>query len=161
MLKFAYLWYYLFTLEKIDDDISGLLNSRVLRVDNEIGLGRYVIILINTGETLNDTLTRFLIEPFDVTSFADLERRVDKYFEERQIGVLVNFSCHFPVRRERRHEAAEGNDASIRKESRDLSNATYILLAIFFAEAEITVQTSTYVVTIQAIRGNSLFQKQY
>lgn len=159
LLGFVQLWYNMFTLEKIDDEIGGLSNSRVLRVDDEIRSDGYIVILIDTSETLNNTLAGLLIKSLNVTGFAYLEGCLDEYLEEGQIGVSVNLACHFPIRRERRYEAAEGDDASIREEPRDFGDATHILLAILFTEAKIAIQTGAHIVSVQTVCRNSLFEE--
>lgn len=151
----------MFALEKVDDPLGGLLDARILRVDDEVGLGRHVVSLIDAREALDDTLTRLLVETLDVATLAHLERRLNEHLEERQIGVRVDLAGHPSVRRERRHEATERDHAGVGEESRDFGDTTHVLLAVLFTEAEVTVQTGAYVVTVQAIRGDSLEHREF
>lgn len=56
---------------------------------------------------------------------------------------------------EGRDETAQAYNTTVSKEFGDLSHSSYVLLTILFGEAQVFIQTSPYVVTVEAVCRDS------
>ena len=59
----------------------------------------------------------------------------------------------------RRNKGGDRNDTSVGEQSRDLADASQVLLAILFGKAQARVQSETNIVAIQAVRVDPHLQQ--
>lgn len=107
----------------------------------------------DTGELLDLTSLRLLVQTLRISVLASLDASIDKDLNERQFGdvSLVQLPCDLTVSLVRRDERSDGDSGGGGEEKRNFRDTTNILLAIPGRETEVLVQAETDVVAIETV----------
>src|SRR3954468_6436670 len=91
-----------------EDDLRALLGRVLLRLDPDVGARRLLVRIVDAGEALDLALERLLVQAFDVTARALLDRGRHGHLDERP-PLLDELACLAPgllVRRDCRGDHA-------------------------------------------------------
>lgn len=109
----------------------------------------FLVLLVDAGESLDETLPRLLVQAFGVSFFAYLQRRVYEDFEERQTAFLVYVPSHYTIGHKGRYEAAQAYVTCVCEEFRHFCNSPYVFLAVFWGETQVFVEAVAHVIAIK------------
>src|SRR3954452_1419697 len=89
-----------------EDDLRALLGRVLLRLDPDVGARRFLVRVVYAGEALDLALERLLVQAFDVTARALLDRCRDVNLDERPplLDELARLPPGLLVRRDRRRD---------------------------------------------------------
>src|SRR3954452_13702632 len=89
-----------------EDDLRALLGRVLLRLDPDVGARRLLVRVVDAGEALDLALERLLVQAFDVTARALLDRFRDVPLDKRPplLAELARLPPGLLVRRDRRRD---------------------------------------------------------
>ena len=102
-------------LKELQKSVCAFLDRLLVGVENEFGTLRFVIGIINTGETLDLPGTRLLVEPLGVSLFSLFQRTAHVDFKERDVRFDVNRTDLIAINLIRADEAGDGDHPAVSK----------------------------------------------
>lgn len=146
-------------LQIADDDLHGILDTRLVRADVDLGLERLLIRRADARELWDLALSRLLVQALGIALLGDFDGDVDPDFHERHAGFaartlrLVQLAREVAVAAVRADEARDGDGAGVGEELGDLGDAADVFFAVLRGEAEVLVEPEADVVAVQAVGG--------
>lgn len=123
-------------LEKQDDLVHDGTDSLLLKVDNEVGLGRSLIGVVDTGEVLNLTLAGGSVDTTAVSLLAVLERGGDVH-EEEGAGLLDEVAGSLAGLLEGGDGSGDDGGTGLGELGGDKGNAGDVEVTVLAAEAKL------------------------
>lgn len=148
-------------LEVLDDKVNASWNVVLMGRDVDLRVFGCLIWVRDTSEVRDETSTGFLVQALGVTLLGDLKRDVSMDLEEGEAGLFVYFTSGLASLSVGADESGDGKSTRISKELGNFSNTANVFDSVFFAEAQVLVQTKTNVVAIKSVAHDALFKKSF
>lgn len=131
----------------IDNPVDTMIDRLTLCVQREVRIRGRVIGRPDTREVRNFPAAGTSIESFGVALFADVERRVDKDFDERRFANDV--PGIFPVLWMRRNGCRDGDEPFFAKKRGHVSDAAKAFRTLSFAIAQVGIEAGAQHIAVE------------
>lgn len=151
-------------IQVLNDLLRSLLDPHLVALDVDFRLQRLLVRRTDTGELLDLTGPRALVQTLRIPLLGHLDGHIDVHLHERETeplartalrGRLVKRTSHIPILSVRGDERGDRDGVGVREELGDLRDAADVLVAVRLAEPEVLVQAEADVVAVEAVGGDA------